>query len=271
MKQLPLFPLVILLILTGTICVRPTSGQNTLMYVAHRGASYLAPENTLASIELAWALGADAAECDVMLTADRRVILFHDKNTRKLTGTDLDIASADWNELSRLTIKSRETHLPEYGDEPIPLLEEVLATIPEDRMLVIEIKTGTEIMPYLEKTIRNHWKRGRISFISFNLDAIRAAHEAFPDVPCFYLSMFRHDLNKQFSTILEAGLDGVDLRYRMINNSLMEKCRAAGLEVWCWTVNDPDTATKMKELGVTALTTDRPAWLKKQAEAKSGS
>jgi glycerophosphoryl diester phosphodiesterase len=44
----------------------------------------------------------------------------------------------------------------------------------------------------------------------------------------------------------------------------MKKCSDAGLEVWCWTVNDPETALKMKNLGVTAITTDRPRWLKEQ-------
>ena len=46
-----------------------TTVEKEFLYVAHRGASYLAPENTLASIQLAWELGADAAECDVMLTS----------------------------------------------------------------------------------------------------------------------------------------------------------------------------------------------------------
>ena len=63
--------------------------RKPLTFVAHRGASYLAPENTLASIQLAWDLGADAAECDVMLSSDHRVLLFHDQNTKKLCGQKL--------------------------------------------------------------------------------------------------------------------------------------------------------------------------------------
>ena len=267
MKQ----PLLFLCFILATSAGAPQQPDgDSLLYVAHRGASYLAPENTLASIELAWELGAGAAECDVMLTADHRVILFHDKNARKLTGADLEIASATWNQLSGLTIRQKETHLPEYSGETIPLLEEVLATVPGDRMLVIEIKTGPEIMPHLEETVRKHWKSGSISFISFDLDAIRAARGAFPEVPCYYLSMFRRDLNRHFDAILEAGLDGVDLRHGMINRSVMKNCTAAGLEVWCWTVNDPDIALKMKELGVTAVTTDRPAWLKLKISSHTG-
>ena len=61
-------------------------------YVGHRGASYLAPENTLASIKLAWELGAEGAECDVMLTSDQRVVLFHDKNIKKLTGESFTVS-----------------------------------------------------------------------------------------------------------------------------------------------------------------------------------
>ena len=63
-----------LLLVSGILAQDPTSTLN-FSFVGHRGASYLAPENTLASIELAWELGADAAECDLMLTSDHRVIL----------------------------------------------------------------------------------------------------------------------------------------------------------------------------------------------------
>ena len=52
-------------------------------YVGHRGASYLAPENTMASIQLAWKLGAEAAECYILLTADR-------KSCCSMTGTPKD-------------------------------------------------------------------------------------------------------------------------------------------------------------------------------------
>ena len=81
--------------------------------------------------------------------------------------------------------------------------------------------------------------------------------------------MFKAKLNKHFEEILQHKLDGVDLRHAIINKSLMKKCSDAGLEVWCWTVNDPETALKMKKMGVTAITTDRPRWLKEQLAAKN--
>jgi len=238
--------------------------EKPFLYVGHRGASFLAPENTLASIKLAWELGADAAECDVMLTSDHEVVLFHDKNTKKLTGKTHEVSETPWEVLSKLEIRLRESNLKKYQGETIPRLAEVLETIPEDRMLVIEMKTGPEILPYLQEVLAEYWKSGKISMIAFDFETIRKAKIRFPDVPCYYLSSFRADVNKRFDAIIESKLDGVDLRHPVIDQDLMDRCAKAGLDVWCWTVNDPAIALKMKVLGVTAVTTDRPGWLKEK-------
>ena len=256
--------ILISLFLTSGSEIHNSEGDKPFLYVGHRGASYLAPENTLASIQLAWELGADAAECDVMLSSDQQVVLFHDKNTKKLTGESHVINETPWEVLSRLEVKLRETNLPVYEGETIPLLSEVLPTIPADRMLVIEIKTGPEILPFLKDVLDTYWKSGKISFIAFDFETIKEAKILFPEVPCYYLSSIQADLNKRFDAIVESKLDGVDLRHPIIDLSLMAKCNDAGLDVWCWTVNDPQTARKMKDLGVTAITTDRPKWLKEQ-------
>ncbi len=252
----------LILLATHVLQAQDSASARPFNYVAHRGASYLAPENTLASIKLAWELGADGAECDVMLTADHKVVLFHDNNTRKLCGENYTIREASWEELKSLVVIPRESNCPEYSNETIPLLSDVLGTIPEDRMLVIEIKTGPEILPHLQKVINQHWKSGQISFIAFDFETIRQAKILYPEVPCYYLSSFRSDLNKHFDASVKSGLDGVNLRHSIIDKDLVERCHASGLDVWCWTVNDPETAMKMNQLGVSAVTTDRPAWLK---------
>jgi len=241
--------------------------EESFEYVAHRGASYLAPENTLASINLAWELGADGAECDIMLTADKQVVLFHDKNTKKLTGESYTVKEATWEQLKPLVVLPRESNRSEYTHETIPLLKDVLTTIPEDRMLVIEIKTGPEILPYLQEVIASHWKSGKISFIAFDFETIKQVKSLYPELPCYYLSMFKSDFDKHMDVVVESGLDGVDLRHNIIDSKLMSRCQEAGLDVWCWTVNDPEIALKMKQLGLSAVTTDRPAWLRKSLES----
>lgn len=256
-------PIVLLIMLLSPVLkAQEAAPEKPFHYVAHRGASYLAPENTLASIKLAWKLGADGAECDVMLTTDQKVVLFHDKNSKKLTGENFTIKDATWEQLKTLVVIPRKSNRPEYTNETIPLLEDVLATIPKDRMLVIEIKTGPEILPHLQEVISQHWQTGKICFIAFDFETIKQTKELYPEVPCYYLSSFKTDFNKHFDAIVESRLNGVDLRHAIIDREVVERCNASGLDVWCWTVNDPETAMQMKELGVTAVTTDRPSWLK---------
>lgn len=251
-----------LLLTTSLFALNVTSQDIT--WVGHRGASYLAPENTLASLQLAWELGAPAAECDIMLTADKQVILFHDKNGKRLTGHDFDVKQVDYKDIRSYEIFLRETNLEKYSGETIPLLADVLDVLPEDKMLVIEIKTGPEILPFMQKVIESHWKRGEIAFIAFDLETILQTKARYPEIPCYYLSAFRSNLRKNHSVISESNLDGVNLRHGIINRKLVKKYNNMGMDVWCWTVNDPGDAKKVIEAGVSAITTDRPAWLKEQ-------
>ena len=260
MKTL-LLSLVCLLFSASSLFSQP---EEEVLFVAHRGASYLAPENTLASIELAWELGAGAAECDIRLTSDERIVLFHDKRTRKLTGERYRVADTPWEVLRELKIKPGRENLPQYTGETIPLLEDVLATVPPGRTLVIEIKSGREILPPLYDVITGHWTSGSIAFIAFDLETILATKQLFPEVPCYFLASFRSAVNSNNETLTEGPLDGVNLRHRVIRQELVDRFHAAGKEVWCWTVNDPGDAREMIEMGVGAITTDRPGWLKEK-------
>jgi len=73
--------------LTGMLLLTSIISAGQIKYIAHRGASYYAPENSLAAIRLAAELGADGAECDIQLTRDNQIVLWHDGNTERLTGS----------------------------------------------------------------------------------------------------------------------------------------------------------------------------------------
>jgi glycerophosphoryl diester phosphodiesterase len=233
-------------------------------FVAHRGASFLAPENTVASTKLAWELGVQAAECDIMLTKDRQVIVFHDKKGKRLTGKDFIVKEINYKEIKVLPIILKESNLPKYAGETIPLLADLLATIPEGRTLVIEIKTGPEILPYMKEVISEHWKSGNISFIAFDFETILATKKLYPNIPCYYLSAFKADINKKLDVIAESNLNGINLRHKIIDQKLVDKCQEANIDIWCWTINEPEDAERVKALGVSAITTDRPVWLAEQ-------
>ena len=140
-----------------------------LKYIAHRGASYYAPENSLSAFKLAWELNCDGAECDIWMTSDKQIAIYHDNNTKRLTNQQLEIAKTSYSELKKLELKLSPTNSPYFANERIPLLKDVLKTIPENQLFVIEIKSGNDIFPELRKVIKQYWKTGRITFIAFDL------------------------------------------------------------------------------------------------------
>jgi len=235
-----------------------------LKFIAHRGASYYAPENSLAAIRLAWELGADGAECDIQLTKDNQIVLCHDNNTERLTGQKLEIAKSDYSELNKLEIKLSPTNSAFFEGEHIPLLKEVLKATSKGQLLVIEIKCGNEIFPELQKVIKEYWKTGSIAFIGFNFETISLAKANFPEVPCYYLSSSKEDVLKRIPDIKKNKLDGVDLNSKIIDQQLVDELQKANAEIWCWTVDTFEEAVRMKNLGVKTVTTNRPTFLKEQ-------
>ncbi len=244
-----------------------SNGQ--IKYIAHRGASYYAPENSLAAIKLAAELGCDGAECDIQLTKDHQIVLWHDGNTGRLTNKKLEIAKCNWSELKELNIKLSPTNSPFFEGQTIPLLKDVLKTIKKGQLLVIEIKCGKEVFPELQKVISKYWKEGNIAFIGFGFETIIQAKSLFPDVPCYYLSGSKDDVLKRIPDIQKNKLDGVDLLSKIIDQQLVSELIKADLKIWCWTVDDLHEANRMIDLGVNVITTNRPTWLKEQMAAKN--
>ena len=113
------------------------------LIIAHRGASNLAPENTLASFRLAKELGADGIECDVQLTKDHKLVIAHDFFTDAHTGVKGDIYDMTFDELRQLDFGKWKS--PEYEGEKIPTIEEVLDLGKDMKMMHIELK------PYLDR------------------------------------------------------------------------------------------------------------------------
>lgn len=113
------------------------------LIIAHRGASHLAPENTLTAFRLAKTLGADGFECDVQITRDRHLVVAHDYLTDLKTGVHGNIPDMDFDDLRQLDFGKWKS--PEFAGEKIPTLEEVLEVAQDFRMIHIELK------PYLDR------------------------------------------------------------------------------------------------------------------------
>ncbi len=257
MKRLQLIALV--LFFTKTV-----PAQN--YFIAHRGASYLAPENTLVAVNMAWDLGADAVEVDVHLSFDNRVMVIHDKNTKRTSkgSHKMNVAESSSAELRSLDVGSFKS--AEFAGEKIPFIDEVLETIPADKTLFIEIKCGPEILPALEKEILQSGKIKQLVFISFGWNTILETQAKFPDNQCYYLKMNPIGLRRKMKQAAENKLAGVNLYYRIINPRVISSAEQLNIEVLTWTVDKPQTVRKLNNMGINKITTNRPLWLKEQLE-----
>src|SRR5690554_1092376 len=95
-------------------------------FIAHRGASYLAPENTVAAANLAWELGADAVEVDVYLASDNQVVVIHDKDTKRTAGGSNNMVIRNTPSLVLRNLDVGRWKGEKYTGEKIPFLSEII-------------------------------------------------------------------------------------------------------------------------------------------------
>lgn len=243
--------------------------------VAHRGASYDAPENTIAAQKLAWEQGADAVETDIYLTADNEIIALHDKTTKRTTGKTLKPAESTLAELRELDAGSWKAK--KYKGEKIPLLSEQLALIPSGKRLFVEIKVGPDIVPPLAQCFSKCGAgKHNITIISFNYESLKAVRKQMPELDTYYLAGYRPPekrkpgqkqptIDELIAKAKDANFTALSLQQTWpLTAADVKRIKDAGLQLHVWTVDDPSMAAHWINLGVGSVTTNRPGWLRKQ-------
>ncbi|MFN0728037.1 glycerophosphodiester phosphodiesterase family protein [Polaribacter gochangensis] len=236
----------------------------TSQIIAHRGASFNAPENTLSAIQLAWNLGVKKVEIDVHLSKDHQIVVIHDENTKRLTGKDTLVKDQTLVELKGLEVGV------ETGVDKIPTLKEVLKTIPKESTLIIEIKCGKEIIPILKREIATY-SDVFLEFICFDYGVISEVKKSFPNYKSLWLLDldYTNETKKEYigiESILkktkQANLDGIDVwAGKIADKNFVSTVKSANLLLYIWSTNSVDLAKYFLKLGVDAITTDRPKWI----------
>ncbi len=240
--------------------------------IAHRGASFDAPENSLSAIKLAWEQGADAVEFDLWLSKDGKILVFHDKDTKRIGGVDRKISDYTFDEAQQLDVGSWKA--PKYAGERMPTLDAILATIPQGKRAYIEVKCGPEIVPELVRVIRASGRPAtELAVISFNYETVKESKQKLPEIEHYLLHDYKKDtktgkypeLSPLIAKAKQAKLDGLDLHFGWpMDERFVGEMKTAGLKLAAWTVDDPAVAKKLLDAGVTIITTNKPAWLREQ-------
>jgi glycerophosphoryl diester phosphodiesterase len=240
--------------------------------IAHRGASADAPENTLASMKLAWEYGADGIELDLWLSADGKLIVFHDADTKRFEKTPRKICSLTLDEARKIDVGSWKS--AQFRGEPIPTLDSILATIPKGKRAVLEIKCGPEIVPELSRVIRESGRAPEeLCIISFDFDSLAVSKKALRKIEHFFLSDYKQDvkagafpkLKPLLARTKAAGFDGLNLQFKWpITKEFVSEVNSAGLKLYVWTVDDAAVARRLADAGVDGITTNKPKRLREQ-------
>ncbi len=244
------------------------SKQTTPLIIAHRGASFIAPENTVAAIQEAWKEGADGTEVDIYLTKDGRLVAIHDHTTKRTTDSNLNVQSSTLEELVRLDAGSWKN--PQWTGERIPTLEHVLAATPTGKIIYIELKGGAEILPELRRVIDASGKaKDEIILIDFKIENLIAAKATLPDIRKLWLAGAQEDNILELATrAKEVGLDGLDLHHGSpIDRATVDAIQSQGLILAVWTVDDTEIAEKWANAGVDAITTNKPDFIRNHLSA----
>ena len=245
--------------------------------VAHRGASDVAPENTLAAVRAAVATGADHVEIDVRRTADRALVLHHDASLARTTDVQTVYPDrAPWRvgdftlaELARLDAGS--WFAPTYAGEPVPTLEQVL-----------DVLRGTGVGLLLELK-----QPGQQPGVVSELASELRLQTARPWTPRVLVQSFDHQamaLFKATESAFDVGLIGkpqrtglaelgswaaaVNPHHFAVDAEYVEAVRTTGMRCMVWTPNNLRAMRRALRLGVDAITTDHPAQLRALLERR---
>lgn len=244
-------------------------GGNTFI-IAHRGESADAPENTLASINLAWHRKVEAVEIDIRLTADRKIVVIHDNNTFRVARKWMKVSKSDLKKLKTANVGTSKAK--QWKNETIPTLQDVLKTVPNDSKLIIEIKSKGFVLNYLKDELENcGLKSSQIEIISFHRKLLEESKKMMPQFKTLWLLeldyFWPHWLigfkpDQIIHKTRESNLDGVNLwAGKLTSKQIITSFKQAGLLVYLWTINDIKKARQLIEYGADAVTSDKASFL----------
>lgn len=228
--------------------------------VGHRGGGVLAPENTLAGIRKAAAMGCRGVEFDVMLSSDKIPVLMHDETLERTTGAHGLVSDTTYSELSCLDAGARFG--PETRGERIPSFEQAGKLCVELGMWAnVEIKPARgleqETGLVAAKLAQKLWRRtGSAPLLSsFQPAALAAAHRAAPRLHRGLLTDRIQDGWREAAR--EFACVSVHCNSKYLTAAQASEVRGAGYWLLCYTVNDPESARELFSWGVDAVFTDR--------------
>jgi glycerophosphoryl diester phosphodiesterase len=251
------------LILTDHLLTRISSPQ-TVEIIAHRGAAGARPENTMAAVLKAIEDGADWIEIDVQETADGEVIVAHDSDFMKSAGVDLKVWNATVDDLARIDIGS--SFDPAYAAERTPTLRDVLLAARGKSKVMIELKYyghNVDLQDRVARIVEETAMSDQITVMSLKLPMVEKMRVLRPGWRTGILAA------KAIGDLSKLDADYIAVNTGQVSVGLIKRSKAAGKQVYAWTVDEPVTMSRMISMGVDGLITNQPALARQVMEQRN--
>ncbi len=241
-------------IITGIWLIKNTDVADHADITAHRGASGMAPENTLASIELAILENAQWVEIDVQLSGDDIVVVIHDRDLRRIGQSSLVISETGYADLAKVDIGS--WFAPEFNDQRLATLKRVLELCRDRIGVNIELKYygwDETLAPTVIGLVEETGMVNQVKIMSLDGRAVAQTKTLRPGWQVGQLTAVSlGDLTR-----IEA--DFIAIHSGNATASFVARAHDSGKHVEVWTVNDVAGLHAMFSMGVDSIITDFPA------------
>jgi glycerophosphoryl diester phosphodiesterase len=234
-------------------------GSGNIEIIAHRGYSAAAPENTLVALDRAVTHGAHAVEFDVQIASCGTPVLFHDVHLGRTTNGVGPVRRRTLEQLKALDAGSWFSS--EFTGERIPSLAEALERVGSRvQRLYCEIKAYRE-MEDLDRIVsvsRSSGYMDRIVFISLDWIALDRVASQAPDHPIGYIVDTAEQIDLAAVRARRHGKAFVDAQAELLLDAphLITPLVNEDIEIGVWTVNEPEAAERLFDMGVTRFTTN---------------
>ena len=228
--------------------------------IAHRGASGVAPENTLAAFSRAADLGAKGVELDVNITSDGIAVVIHDETVERCSDGKGAVAEKTYSQIRELD--AGKWFSDEFTGERIPTLKEAIDLIVKRGLFLnLEIKPSPGLDEQTAKVvsvdIEKYWPRdAQIIVSSFSQIAISAFHQALPHIPCGIIS--DNVPENWHQLLLQNDCVSFHMHYSAAKPDVVKDIKSAGYLVLAYTVDDPKIAKDLYAMGVDGIFTNFP-------------
>jgi glycerophosphoryl diester phosphodiesterase len=238
------------------------------LVIGHRGASAHAPENTLASFELAIRDKADAIEFDVKLSADKKIVIIHDPTVDRTTNGIGKVARMNLAALKELDAGGKFSE--NFKGERIPTLEEVFEQFGKQILMNVELTNYStpfdDLVKRVVELVKAYKVEDRVIFSSFLARNLRLTRKLLPEVPCGllvysgWLGLFPRwfGWKKRFQALHPYLAD--------VNPELVQSVHSSGKRIHVWTVNGKGELIRMLAYNVDGIFTDDPGMLRRLME-----